>query len=58
MAGDVNAISPGGIRLGSPALTSRGLKEKDFEKIADFLDRAVKISVEIQVIYSLAIITN
>lgn len=31
-----------GIRLGSPALTTRGLKEKDFEKIAGFLDRAVR----------------
>jgi len=48
VAGDVNAISPGGIRLGAPALTSRGLKEADFEKIAEFLDRVVKISVTIQ----------
>lgn len=51
VAGDVNAIAPGGIRLGAPALTSRGLKEADFEKIADFLDRVVKISVSIQVFY-------
>lgn len=48
VAGDVNAIAPGGIRLGAPALTSRGLKEADFEKIADFLDRVIKISVSIQ----------
>lgn len=48
VAGDVNAIAPGGIRLGASALTSRGLKEADFEKIADFLDRVVKISVSIQ----------
>ncbi|KAM9982226.1 hypothetical protein ACTFIZ_006752 [Dictyostelium cf. discoideum] len=46
--GDTNAISPGGIRIGSSALTSRGLKESDFEKIADFLDRIVSISLEIQ----------
>ncbi|KAN0031355.1 hypothetical protein ACTFIV_005219 [Dictyostelium citrinum] len=46
--GDTNAISPGGIRIGSSALTSRGLKEADFEKIADFLDRIVLISLEIQ----------
>lgn len=46
--GDTNAISPGGIRIGSSALTSRGLKEADFEKIADFLDRIVSISLEIQ----------
>ncbi|KAN0045561.1 hypothetical protein ACTA71_005939 [Dictyostelium dimigraforme] len=46
--GDTNAISPGGIRIGSSALTSRGLKESDFEKIADFLHRIVLISLEIQ----------
>lgn len=48
VAGDYNAIAPGGVRLGAPALTSRGLKEADFEKIADFLDRVVKITVSIQ----------
>lgn len=30
-----------GIRLGTPALTSRGLKEKDFETIADFIDQVL-----------------
>jgi hypothetical protein len=34
--------------VGSPALTSRGLKEADFAKIAEFLDRAVKIALDIQ----------
>jgi len=48
VAGDVSAITPGGVRLGAPALTSRGFKEADFEKIIDFLDRVVKISVSIQ----------
>eukprot|EP01132_Coremiostelium_polycephalum_P003970 gene3970-4966_t len=46
--GDTNAIAPGGIRLGAPALTSRGLEEKDFVKVVDFLDRVVKISIYIQ----------
>jgi glycine hydroxymethyltransferase len=31
-----------GIRLGTPALTTRGLKEKDIEQVATFIDRAVK----------------
>ncbi len=30
-----------GIRLGTPALTTRGLKESDIERVADFLDRAI-----------------
>ena len=31
-----------GIRIGSPAMTSRGLKEKDFVKIARIIDEALK----------------
>ena len=37
--GDKSAIIPGGVRIGTPALTTRGFKEEDFVKIADFLDR-------------------
>lgn len=44
--GDKSALIPGGLRLGSPAMTSRGLEENDFIKIADFIDRAVKITQE------------
>ena len=45
--GDKSALRPGGLRLGSPALTSRGMKEKEFEKVADFIDKAVKMGLEI-----------
>jgi glycine hydroxymethyltransferase len=30
-----------GLRLGTPALTTRGLKERDLEQVADFIDRAL-----------------
>lgn len=30
---------------GAPAMTSRGMKEKDFEKICEFLDRGVQIGI-------------
>lgn len=31
-----------GIRLGTPAVTTRGMKEKDMEKIAEIIDSAIK----------------
>ena len=31
--GDKSALSPGGIRVGTPAMTSRGMVEADFEKV-------------------------
>ena len=30
-----------GLRLGTPAVTTRGLKEKDLEQVAEFIDRAL-----------------
>jgi len=46
--GDVSAMVPGGLRMGSPALTSRGFVESDFEQVAEFVDRAVMITSEIK----------
>lgn len=48
VAGDTSALNPGGVRVGAPAMTSRGLIEKDFTEIAKLLDKAVKISLDIQ----------
>ena len=36
------AMIASGIRLGSPAMTSRGLKEDDFRKIADIIDLTLR----------------
>jgi glycine hydroxymethyltransferase len=46
--GDVSALVPGGIRMGTPALTSRGFTEEDFEKVAEYFDRAVGIAVKVK----------
>ena len=46
--GDTSALTPGGIRMGTPALTSRGFKEGDFEKVAEFFDSAVKIALKLK----------
>lgn len=37
-----SAFYPSGLRLGSPALTTRGFKEADFEKVGDWIARAIK----------------
>ena len=34
-------FSPSGIRLGTPALTTRGMKEKEMIQIADWIDQAI-----------------
>lgn len=46
--GDKSALMPGGMRLGAHALTSRGFKEADFEKVVEFIDRAVQVAKDIQ----------
>lgn len=44
--GDKSALVPGGIRIGSPAMTTRGLSEKDFAAVADFIKEGVEITIE------------
>uniref|UniRef100_A0A672RW17 Serine hydroxymethyltransferase, cytosolic n=1 Tax=Sinocyclocheilus grahami TaxID=75366 RepID=A0A672RW17_SINGR len=46
--GDKSALRPSGLRLGSPALTSRGLLEDDFRKVAEFIHRGIELTLEIQ----------
>jgi glycine hydroxymethyltransferase len=48
VVGDVSVLTPGGVRIGAPALTTRGMVESDFEKIADFLDRLVNVGLRLQ----------
>ncbi|GMI81406.1 serine hydroxymethyltransferase 3, SERINE HYDROXYMETHYLTRANSFERASE 3 [Hibiscus trionum] len=44
--GDKSALVPGGIRIGSPAMTTRGFKEKEFVAIADFIHEGVQITID------------
>jgi len=42
--GDVSAMKPGGIRMGTPAMTTRGFQPEDFKRVADIVHRAVEIT--------------
>ncbi|KAG9097752.1 Serine hydroxymethyltransferase, cytosolic [Ceratobasidium sp. UAMH 11750] len=48
VSGDKSAQVPGGIRLGTSALTSRSMKEDDIKQVAEFLHRAVQLSLALQ----------
>ncbi|KAG5928587.1 Cytochrome B translational activator protein cbs2 [Claviceps africana] len=45
--GDRSALVPGGLRMGTPAMTTRGFGESDFVRVADIVDRAVSIAARI-----------
>jgi glycine hydroxymethyltransferase len=48
VAGDTSALVPGGIRIGTPALTTRGFEEAHFEKVADLIHKGVQIAQEVK----------
>src|SRR3989344_342163 len=39
LPGDISPFSPSGLRLGTPAVTARGLEPKEMQKIADWISR-------------------
>ncbi len=39
---DKSPFVTSGIRLGTPAVTTRGMKEKDMQQIADWIDRIIR----------------
>ena len=45
--GDKSAMKPGGLRMGSPAMTTRGFQPPDFARVAEIVDRAVSISLKV-----------
>ncbi|OBT71311.1 serine hydroxymethyltransferase, cytosolic [Pseudogymnoascus sp. 05NY08] len=46
--GDKSALSPCGIRIGTPAMTSRGFGEDDFKRVASYIDQTIQICKEVQ----------
>lgn len=45
--GDKSAMRPGGLRMGTPAMTTRGFQPDDFRNVAEIVDRAVSIAHKI-----------
>lgn len=46
--GDRSALSPGGLRLGTPALTSRCFGEDDFRKVVEFIDEGIAVALDVK----------
>lgn len=46
--GDKSAVTPGGVRIGTPAVTTRGYMEQDMKQVGYFLNETIKISRKIQ----------
>ena len=46
--GDKSALVPGGLRMGTPALTSRGFTEEDFVEVANLVHSAVEITKKLK----------
>ncbi|PBP20854.1 hypothetical protein BUE80_DR008464 [Diplocarpon rosae] len=46
--GDKSALTPCGIRIGTPAMTSRGFGEDAFARVAGYIDACIKICKEVQ----------
>lgn len=51
VVGDQSALSPGGIRIGTPAMTTRGMQPKDVDQLAEILHRGTKIALTLQDLY-------
>lgn len=46
--GDKSALSPGGVRIGTPAMTTRGFGEAEFVEVVDIFDRCVGVALDVQ----------
>ena len=46
--GDKSALTPFGMRIGAPAMSTRGMGEDDFKRIAKYIDTCIKICKDVQ----------
>lgn len=45
---DKSAMFPSGLRVGTPAMTTRGFQESDFAKVAEYIDEATKLALKLK----------
>lgn len=45
--GDKSALNPSGLRIGTPALTTRGFVENDIDRVVDFIDSGLNLGKKI-----------
>eukprot|EP00667_Euglena_gracilis_P007471 EG_transcript_7542 len=48
VVGDKSAVTPGGVRLGTCAMTTRGLKEADFRQVGEFIHHGIQEALKVQ----------
>jgi glycine hydroxymethyltransferase len=46
--GDKSALTPCGIRIGAPAMSSRGMGVEDFKRIARYIDQSIALCKKVQ----------
>ena len=46
-------MKPSGIRIGTPAVTTRGMKEKDVEQVADFIAEALGVHTDTERLHAI-----
>lgn len=46
--GDKSALFPSGLRVGTPAMTTRGFGPAEFDKVAEYFQKAVDISIALK----------
>lgn len=45
--GDSSAMNPGGLRMGTPALTSRGMMNDDIVRVVELVDKGIQIGKDV-----------